>query len=63
MKPELYVDYYTPDTMIASADANPKNGNAGNNQNCWGCNHVAGQVVGENACVIIEGTPAYSIFC
>lgn len=35
--PELYVDEFAPDTMIASGNFNPKNGNAGNNQNCHGC--------------------------
>lgn len=42
--PELFVDEYVADTMIASSSewealggigSAPKNGNAGNNQNCW----------------------------
>ena len=33
--PNLFVDEFVPDTMIASGG--PKNDNAGNNQNCWGC--------------------------
>lgn len=43
--PKLLVDEFVPDTMIASEeeDLGPKNGNAANNQNCWGCNTVAGQ--------------------
>jgi len=64
IKPELYIDYYASDTMIASSNlGNPKNGNAGNNQNCWGCNSTAGMIDGNNACAIIEGTPAYDVFC
>lgn len=39
--PELYVDEYVPDTMIASFS--PKTGNAGFNQNCWGCDAVFAQ--------------------
>lgn len=31
--PELFVDYFAADTMIASSDT--KNGNPDNNQNCW----------------------------
>lgn len=48
--PELFVDEYVADTMIASGGG-PKNDNAGNNQNCWACNTVFGAVEdGENAC-------------
>ncbi|MCR4729653.1 MAG: hypothetical protein K5881_01860 [Saccharofermentans sp.] len=39
--PKLFVDEFVPDTMIASEE--PKNGNAGYNQNCWGCKDIAGQ--------------------
>ena len=60
--PELFVDEYVADTMIASSGGGkliltmpgggPKNGNAGNNQNCWGCDIVAGAVEdGWNACL------------
>ncbi len=49
--PELHVDEFVPDTMIASSGS-PKNENAGNNQNCWACNTVFGKVEdGENACL------------
>lgn len=49
--PMLFVDEYVADTMIASSEDdempflgwNTKNGNAGNNQNCWGCRDVPGQ--------------------
>lgn len=62
--PMLYVDHFAPDTMIASG--NPKNGNAGNNQNCAGCKSEAGEVDPgnpENMCIYLPGTPAYSSFC
>ena len=57
--PELFVDEYVADTMIASSGGGwglpgggPKNDNAGNNQNCWGYNCVPGAVEdGENACL------------
>ena len=50
--PELFVDEFVPDTMIASGGGGPKNDNAGNNQNCWGCNIVPGKVEdGANACL------------
>lgn len=64
--PELFVDEYVADTMIASTaswQANggigvgPKNDNAGNNQNCWGCNYVANMPDPnnpENACNAID---------
>ncbi len=66
--PELHVDEFAADTMIASSDENPKNGNAGNNQNCWGCNQTAGSTDPnntENACAIDPTTnpTAYSMFC
>lgn len=48
--PQLFIDEYVADTMIASGG--PKNDNAGNNQNCWGCNQVFAKVEdGENACM------------
>ena len=64
--PILNVDEFAPDTMIASSD--PKNGNAGNNQNCWGCNQSAGSTDPDNtqnACAIDpQNNPgAYSMFC
>ena len=49
--PKLYVDEYAPDTMIASSGKGPKNGNAGNNQNCWGCNQSFGRVSGSRVCL------------
>ena len=52
--PELFVDEYVADTMIASSvgGGGPKNDNAGNNQNCWGYNCVPGVVEdGQNACL------------
>ncbi len=55
VKPELFVDNYAADTMIASGEGGgggPKNDNAGNNQNCWACNIVPGAVEdGQNACM------------
>ena len=48
----LFVDTFVPDTMIASGGGGPKNDNAGNNQNCWGCDTVFGKVEdGQNACM------------
>lgn len=61
--PELHVDEFVPDTMIASG---AKNENAGNNQNCWGCNSKAGETDpgnSENACFYLPGTAAYSAMC
>ena len=53
--PELFVDEYVADTVIASnggGGGGPKNDNAGNNQNCWACNTVFGAVEdGQNACM------------
>lgn len=50
--PQLFVDQFAADSMIASMPGGgPKNGNAGNNQNCWDCNTVFAAVEdGENAC-------------
>ena len=75
--PELFVDEYAADTMIASSGmtewqmmggsgSNPKNGNAINNHNCWGCEFVNGAVSPENssnACLggtWADGTPAWA---
>lgn len=63
--PELHVDEFVQDTMIASG-GEPKNENAGNNQNCWGCNQKAGDVDPgnpDNSCFYVPGTSAYSSFC
>ena len=62
--PELFVDTFAADTMIASS--NTKNGNPDNNQNCWGCNQSAGATdpnKPENSCAYLPGTAAYSQFC
>ena len=56
--PMLFVDEYAPDTMIASGS--PKNDNADNNQNCWGCNTSAGSVSGENACAVTPEDALYA---
>ena len=64
--PELYVDEFAADTMIASGGSEPKNANAGNNQNCWGCKSEKGEVDPgnpENMCTYLPGTSAYSTFC
>ena len=64
--PELFVDEYAADTMIASSgDGDTKNGNPDNNQNCWGCNLSAGatdQGNTENSCAVIPGDALYA-FC
>jgi len=58
--PCLFVDEYVADTMIASSaevfiqmdGGGPKNNNADNNQNCWGCNITPGKWEdGNNACL------------
>ncbi len=63
--PELFVDEFVPDTMIASS--NTKNGNPDNNQNCWGCNQSAGatdQNNTQNSCVYTpDNAAAYEYFC
>ncbi len=58
--PELFVDEFAPDTMIASGDAgNPKNGNADNNQNCWAC-HSDGKLNADgDACAYWPGDGAF----
>lgn len=64
--PMLTVDLYTGDTIYTSGGANPKNANAGNNQNCWGCKNEAGELDPgnpENACGYLPGTAAYDAFC
>ena len=62
--PMLFVDEFVADTMIASGE--PKNANAGNNQNCWGCKSAAGEVDPgnpSNACIYLPGTDAYAQAC
>jgi len=62
--PQLFVDSFAADTMIASGG--PKNGNAGNNQNCSGCKSTAGELDPgnpSNMCIYLPGTDAYSAFC
>lgn len=61
--PELYVDNFAADTMIASSD--PKNGNAGNNQNCWACDSAPHVVNGQNVCVYdpTNNPAAYDYYC
>lgn len=69
--PELFVDEYVADTMIASSGSDnfiysdpegedgggPKNNNAGNNQNCWGYNCIPGVAEdGQNACLGYPGS-------
>ena len=67
--PALFVDEYVADTMIASSEddepvGGPKNDNAGNNQNCWGCNSFPGLVEdGENACLDFAGSQYNQLFC
>ena len=69
--PQLYVDEYAADTMIASSETgeltdwqklggigtSPKNGNADNNHNCWGCEQIPGfpdPNNPENACMGVD---------
>jgi len=53
--PELFVDEYVADTMIASSGGgNPKNGNP-KNQNCYGCDAYLGQIVGDDMCIYYPG--------
>lgn len=63
--PELHVDEFAPDTMIASlTGGGPKNDNAGNNQNCWGCNQSAGatdQNNTENSCAVTPDDALYAL--
>jgi len=52
--PQLFIEEYNADIITASGTTGggPKNDNAGNNQNCWSFNCVAGAVEdGENACL------------
>lgn len=46
--PKLTVQDYAADTLITSSG--PKNGQAGNNQNCWADRDYYLQVIGENVC-------------
>ena len=45
--PELYVDEFVPDTMIASGmdpgNGGAKDGNPAGNSACWGCDIVPGK--------------------
>ena len=62
--PMLYVDHFAADTIASSGE--PKNANAGNNQNCWSCKSKAGEVDPgnpENACIYLPGTSAYAQWC
>ena len=55
--PELFVDEYVADTMIASSGddySHLKNGNF-HNQNCYGCRNYAGDTYGENLCIMFPG--------
>lgn len=67
--PQLFVDEYAADTMIASADPavlGPKNDNADNNQNCWGCRNTAGATDPTDptqACAYTPGDGAYERWC
>jgi hypothetical protein len=54
--PELFVDNYVADTMIASAGT--KNYNPDNNQNCWGCRSTPGAtdpLNTQNSCIYTPG--------
>ena len=57
--PELFVDVYVADTMIASNLGNPKNGNANNNQNCWSCKSESSLNADGDACVYWPGDGAF----
>lgn len=66
--PKLFVDRFAADTMIASSgpSGNPKNGNAGNNQNCSGCKSKAGEIDPGNPdimCVYTPGDGVYEYLC
>lgn len=62
--PELFVDEYVADTMIASAAT--KNYNPDNNQNCWGCRYTPGATDPynpENSCIYIPHDGTYEQVC
>lgn len=62
--PELFVDEYVADTMIASSMS--KNSNPDNNQNCWGCRYSFGATDPknpQNSCLYLPGTEAYEAMC
>ncbi|MCR4621574.1 MAG: hypothetical protein K5663_05770 [Clostridiales bacterium] len=64
--PELIVDSFAPDTMIASLGYTTKNGNPDNNQNCAGCRETYGARDPEdtdNWCNYLPGTAAYDTWC
>ena len=53
--PQLFIDTYAADTMIASSDPTEftaKNGNP-SNQNCYGARDYWGQIAGDNYCIDI----------
>ncbi len=63
--PELFVDTFAADTMIASSRT--KNGNPDNNQNCWGYDQNPGDSdrTGTNSCVYDpkNNPAAYDYYC
>lgn len=62
--PQLYVDEFAADTMIASSGT--KNNNPDNNQNCWGCNQKAAATDPnntQNSCAYTPGDGLYEYFC
>ena len=62
--PELFVDTFAADTMIASGGGGgPKNDNAGNNQNCWGCYDDPSEIRDGNRCAYVKDTPTYNQYC
>ncbi|MBO4926101.1 MAG: hypothetical protein J5472_06445 [Clostridia bacterium] len=65
--PELFVDTFAADTMIASNPSVPKNGNASNNQNCWGCDMEPYKTdsSGQNGCVYdpTNNAASYNAYC
>ena len=66
--PELHVDEFAPDTMIASNPSGytTKNGNPGNNQNCAGCRSTYGALDPQNTdnwCNYLPGSATYEAWC
>ena len=62
--PCLYVDSFAPDTSVASSQ--PKNGNADNNQYCWGCRLSPGATDSQDpthACCYTPGDGVYGRYC
>ena len=58
--PFLFEDETDPEEPPV-ASGGPNNGNAGNNQNCWGCDSYAGEVVGNDACCVTPATGGYEL--